>query len=69
MDLLEVEHRITHVNEMLEQMEEIYTDLRLEYLEMAKAYDEAMERITELEADRIYYIELLEEATGERYFQ
>ncbi len=67
MDLIEVENHITRVNEMLEQMEEIYTDLRLEYLEMAKSYDEAMERITELEADRVYYIELLEEATGEAY--
>ena len=67
MDLIGVEKHITRVNEMLEQMEEIYTDLRLEYLEMAKSYDEAMERITELEADRVYYIELLEEATGEVY--
>ena len=67
MDLIEIENRITRVNEMLEQIEEIYTDLRLEYLEMAKSYDEAIERLTELEADRIYYIELLEEATGEVY--
>ena len=68
MDLIEVEKHITRVNEMLEQMEEIYTDLRLENLEIAKSYDEALERIiTELEADRVYYIELLEEATGEVY--
>ena len=68
MDFIEVENHITRVNEMLEQMEEIYTDLRLENLEIAKSYDEALERIiTELEADRVYYIELLEEATGEVY--
>ena len=67
MNLIEVENHITRVNEMLEQMEEIYTDLRLEYLKMAKSYDEAIERIAELEADRVYYIELLEEATGEIY--
>ena len=68
MDFIEVENHITRVNEMLEQMEEIYTDLRLENLEIAKSYDEALERIiTELEADRVYYIELLEEATGEIY--
>ena len=67
MDLIEVENHITRVNEMLEQMEEIYTDLRLEYLKMAKSYDEAIERIAELEADRVYYIELLEEAIGEIY--
>ena len=66
MGWFEEEHRAIHVQEMLEQIEEIYTDLRLEYLEMAKSYDEAIVRITELEADRIYYEELLEEATGER---
>ena len=66
MGWFEDENRANHVQEMLEQIEEIYTNLRQEYLEMAKSYDEAIVRITELEADRIYYEELLEEATGER---
>lgn len=43
-------------------MEDIYTDLKLEYLEMARSYDEAMARIAELETDKIYLEELLEEA-------
>lgn len=56
------ERRIMRTEEMLNQMEDIYTDLKLEYLEMARSYDEAMARIAELEADKIYLEELLEEA-------
>ena len=33
------------LHEMLEQMETIYSELRLGYMDMAKKYDEAMERI------------------------
>lgn len=47
------------IREMLEQMEEIYTNLRLEYLDMARRYDEAMERVDELETDKIYLEDLL----------
>ena len=57
------ERRIVQTEEMLNQMEDIYTDLKLEYLEMARSYDEAMSRIEELEADKIYLEELLEEAS------
>lgn len=56
---LGTEKRADMIHEMLEQMEEIYSDLRLEYLDMAKKYDEAMERIEELEADKIYLQDVL----------
>ena len=58
------EQRLIRTKEMLDQMEDIYTDLKLEYLEMARSFDEAMSRIAELEADKIYLEELLEEATN-----
>ena len=57
------ERRIIRTEEMLGQMEDLYTDLKLEYMEMARSFDEAMSRIAELEADKIYLEELLEEAT------
>ncbi len=53
------EKRVDLIHEMLEQMEEIYSDLRLEYLDMAKKYDEAMQRIEELEVDKIYLEDVL----------
>jgi hypothetical protein len=56
---LETEKRADLIHEMLEQMEAVYSDLRLEYLDIAKKYDEAMERIEELEADKIYLEDVL----------
>ena len=47
------------IHEMLEQMEDIYFDLRLEYLGMAREYDEAMERVEKLEAEKIYLEDIL----------
>ena len=55
----EDEKKTDVIREMLEQMEEIYTNLQLEYLDMARGYDEAMERVDELEADKIYLADLL----------
>ena len=54
--------RSVHVKEILEQIEDMYTDLRMEYFEMAKSYDGLMDRISELESDKVYLEELLEEA-------
>ena len=56
---METQKRADLIHEMLEQMEAVYSDLRLEYLDMAKKYDEAMERIEELEADKIYLEDVL----------
>jgi hypothetical protein len=53
------EKKADSVMELLEHMEELFTDLRLEYLDMAKRYDEAMERVEELEADKIYLEDVL----------
>ena len=47
------------IHEMLEHMEDMYSDLRLEYMDMAKMYDEAIERIEDLEADKIYLEDLI----------
>lgn len=58
---LQEDLKAARINEMLEQMESIYTDLRLEYTEMAKSYDDAVVRIEELEADKLYLEDLLEE--------
>lgn len=56
---METQKRADLIHEMLEQMETIYAELRLEYMDMAKKYDEAMERIEELEADKIYLEDVL----------
>ena len=56
---METQKRADLIHEMLEQMEAIYAELRLEYLDMAKRYDEAMERVEELEADKIYQEDVL----------
>lgn len=53
------EKKADSVMELLEHMEELFTDLRLEYLDMARRYDEAMERVEELEADKIYLEDVL----------
>ena len=56
---METQKRADLIQEMLEQMETIYAELRLEYMDMAKKYDEAMVRIEELEADKIYLEDVL----------
>ena len=56
---LETQKRADLIHEMLEQMEAIYAELRLEYMDMAKKYDEAVERIEKLEADKIYLEDVL----------
>ena len=55
----ETQKRSDLTHEMLEQMEAIYSELRLEYMDMAKKYDDAMVRIEELEADKIYLEDVL----------
>ena len=56
---LDTQKKADMILAMLEQMEEIYTDLRLEYLDMAKKYDEAKERTDELEAENIYLEDII----------
>lgn len=56
---LETQKRADLIRELLELMEVVYSELRLEYLDMAKKYDEAVERIEKLEADKIYLEDVL----------
>ena len=56
---LETQKKADMILAMLEQMEEIYTALRLEYLDMAKMYDEAIERVEDLEAEKIRLEDIL----------
>lgn len=49
---------LTKVNEMAEQIDEIFTELLLECRGMAKRYDEALHRIEELESDIIFLEEM-----------
>ena len=56
---LEDEKKMVAIREMIKQIEELFTDLRFEYLDMARKYDDAMERVTELEADKIYLEDVL----------
>lgn len=51
---IEEEKKADSILEMLERMEELFSDLRLEYLEMARKYDEAMVKVEDLEADKLY---------------
>lgn len=48
------------VLEMLEHMEALFTDLRLEYLEMAGKYDDALKAVEDLEADKLELEEQLD---------
>lgn len=46
------------VNEMMDQIDEMLSELRMEYREMAKCYDEALQRIEELESELIFQEEM-----------
>ena len=46
------------IREIFERIDELISDLRLEYLDLARKYDEAMERVEDLEADRLYQMDL-----------
>ena len=58
------ERRSTKAEELLSQIEDLFSEFRLEYLEMSRLVDDAEERIGELEADRVYLEEMLEERGG-----
>ena len=53
----EVSH-LVKVNEMMDQIDEMLSELRMEYGEMAKCYDEALQRIEELESELIFQEEM-----------
>ena len=49
------ESNLMKVEKMVEQIDGIFTELRLEYLDMAKRYDEALKQIETLEEDATYW--------------
>ena len=48
------ESHLMKVKEKLEQMDDLLTDLRIDYLEMAQKYDEALQQIDDLEAEALF---------------
>lgn len=61
---LERELRSTKAEELLSQIEDLFVEFRLEYLDMSRLVDDAEERIEELEADKVYLEEMLEGRGG-----
>ena len=61
---MERELRSTKAEELLSQIEELFSEFRFEYLEMSRCLDDAEGRIEELETDRVYLEEMLEERGG-----
>ena len=48
------ESHLMKIKEKLEQMDDLLTDLRIDYLEMAQKYDEALQQIDDLEAEALF---------------
>ena len=61
---MEREQRRTKAEELISQIEDLFSEFRLEYLETARILDDAEGRIVELEADKVYLEEMLEEQGG-----
>ncbi len=57
MFVMEKENKVDYLTRILEQMDALITELRLECLDMAKYHDEAESRIEDLEADVFYLSE------------
>lgn len=51
--------KLENISAMAEQIEDLFQDMQWELKEMARRYDEAMERISELESDKIWLEDLL----------
>ena len=54
--------RVVYFKKLLEKMEDICTELRVEYLDMAQSFDGMQEMIEELESDNAYLEGLVEES-------
>ena len=64
MFVLERERRSTKAEELLSRVEDLFSELRLEYIEMSRLVDDFEERVEELEADMAYLEEILEKRGG-----
>jgi Mg2+ and Co2+ transporter CorA len=51
--------KLENISAMAEQIEDLFQDMQWELKEMARRYDEAMERISELESEKIWLDDLL----------
>ena len=51
--------KLENISAMAEQIEDLFQDMRWELQDMARRYDEAMKRISELESDKIWLEDLL----------
>ena len=51
--------KLENILAMAEQIEDLFQDMQWELKEMARRYDEAMERISELESEKIWLEDLL----------
>ena len=51
--------KLENISAMAEQIEDLFQDMQWELKEMARRYDEAMERISELESEKIWLEDLL----------
>ena len=51
--------KLENISAMAEQIEDLFQDMQWELKEMARWYDEAMERISELESEKIWLEDLL----------
>ena len=51
--------KLENISAMAEQIEDLFQDMQWELKEMARRYDEAMKRISELESDKIWLEDLL----------
>ena len=51
--------KLENISAMAEQIEDLFQNMQWELKEMARRYDEAMERISELESDKIWLEDLL----------
>lgn len=51
--------KLENISAMAEQIEDLFQDMKWELKEMARRYDEAMERISELESEKIWLEDLL----------
>lgn len=51
--------KLENISAMAEQIEDLFQDMKWELKEMARRYDEAMERISELESEKIWLEDFL----------
>lgn len=54
----EAQKKETEILEIFERIDEFILDLRLEYMDLARRYDETRERLEDLEADRLEQMDL-----------